>query len=275
MDASDCDIASYAWIDHESIGFPSSHIDTLELFRDSVVRPSLRALDAEIQKHQGSENPAAAFFVDDYAALSQTTVEGYLIALQSMWERGLRSMLILREKSLIHDAQPAVLERALWGDKPACLQGHFQRLMGLPLQAFESYSDLDLLQGLGSAIRHGDGAAARRVHQLCPMLWFNWIAPGEEIVAGPFRITAPLDSPKSPSFDKITLPEAVLEQMIQSVLWFWEDIENMRCNSFRHQHHSVLAKLSAWQAERPCRRGARLWHPVDGAFPRSVATRSS
>lgn len=268
MDPSDCDITNYAWLDHDSIGFPDSHLESLKLFRDTVVQPSLQALDAEITKLQGSSDPAAVFASDDYAALFQATVEGYLIAVQSMWERGLRAMLIQREKKLTQTPQPLVLERATWGGKSPNLQDHFFRLIGVPLHAFDSYSDLDLLQSLGNAIRHGDGTAARKVHQLCPNLWFNWIAPGEEIVAGPFRIVASHHGPKNPPFDLITLPESVLEQMILSVMWFWEDIENMRCNSFKRKHHSVVAKITAWQASRAHRQSSRVWHTVDGAFPR-------
>lgn len=200
MDQSDNDITNYAWLDHDSIGFPDAHRASLKLFRESVVQPSLQALDVEITKLQGSDDQATVFFSNDYAELFQTTVEGYLISVQSMWERGLRAMLIRREEKLAQTPQPQALERATWGGKSPNLQDHFIRLMGVPLYAFYSYSDLDLLQNLGSAIRHGDGAAARKVHQLCPKLWFNWIAPGEEIVAGPFHFIAPHDGPKNPPF---------------------------------------------------------------------------
>lgn len=270
MDHSDCDITNYAWLDHDSIGFPFSHLESLQRFRESVVQPSLQALDEEITKHQGSSDPAAVFMYDDYAALYHTTVEGYLIAVQSMWERGLRAMLIQREKKLRQTPKPQVLERATWGSQSPNLEDYFFELMGVPLRAFDSYPDLDFLQSLGNAIRHGDGASARKVHQLCPNLWFNWIAPGDEIVAGPFHIVTSHDGPKNPPFELIALPEAVLGQMIQSVMWFWEDIENMRCNSFKRKHHSVVAKISAWQASRAHRHSSRIWHLVDGAFPRGT-----
>lgn len=90
-------------------------------------------------------------------------------------------------------------------------------------------------------------------------------------MAGPFRIVASQDGPKNPPFDSITLPECLLEQMIQSVIWFWEDIEHMRCNSFKRKHRSVVAKISTWQASRAYRDGSRVWHHVDGAFPRGKA----
>lgn len=260
------DITQHTLTDHDSIGSPSSHIGSLTLFRDSVVRPSLKKLDDEIDRLRDSKEPAADFFADDYAELFQTTLEGYLIAVQSMWERGLRSMLIRRAKKLTPDADMQVIAHA----KLEGLKSHFLALIGLPLDAFSSYSDLYLLQNLGNAIRHGDGHAAQRVHALCPRLWFNWLSPGEEIVAGPFRIVAPNDGPKHPSFNEITLPEALLDQMIQSVLWFWEDIENLRCNSFTRKHPSTVVKLSRWKDEIQSRSASRVWRPADGAFPPNV-----
>lgn len=256
-----CDITSYAWLEHISVGSPTEHIHSLTLFRDRVVQPSLFALDAELESLKKSDDPSAPFLVDDFAELFQRTVEGYLVAVQSMWERGLRGMLILREKRLCQGVHSKRLERVTWGGKSENLQNHFQRLMGVPLDAFDSYPDLDLLHSLGSAIRHGDGNAARRVHELCPSLWLDWLRPGDEVVAGPWRITVPRDSPKNPSFESIALPQVVLKQMIQAVLWFWDDIENMRCTSFRRKHPSVMKKLAAWGADRLQRADRRLWSP--------------
>jgi hypothetical protein len=261
MNDPSCDITTYVWLDSSSVGLPTSHTSSLILFRDNVIRPSLKALDEEIDALQKSNDPAAVFFSDDLAELFQTTVEGYLLSVQSMWERNLRGMLISRERSQSKVADTRTLERATWRGKSQDLHSHFVRLMGISLQSFDSYADLDLLQSFGNAIRHGDGDAARRVHQLCPSLWWNWMAPGEELVAGPFRITMPIDAPKHPAFASITLPEAVLAQMIQSVLWFWEDIENIRCNSFKRKSPSVVQKLESWNDERQRRNSSRVWTP--------------
>jgi len=270
MNQIDCDITNYAWLDHESVGFPDSHSQSLELFREKVVRPSLQALDAEITRLNASDEPSAIFITDDYADLFQTTVEGYLIAVQSMWERGLRAMLIQREKKLTNGPNTPALERATWEGKPQSLQDHFLRLMGVSLHAFDVFPDLDILQNLANAIRHGDGASARKVHELCPKLWFNWIAPGDVLEAGPYSIVGSHDGPKHPPFESITLPERLLEQMIQSVMWFWEDIEHMRCNSFKRKSPTVVDKISMWRAFRAHRCSARVWNDVDGAFPRDA-----
>lgn len=267
MNASIGNIATYMWLDHNSIGSPTSHDSALLLFRDSVIRPSLRVLESAIDDlRNGDDEVAAAFLAEELAEVFQATVEGYLLTVQSMWERGLRGLLILRDKKLCNSGNVASLEGAHWGTKPQqgkrkTLQDHFQWLMGVSIQDFDTYADLDLLQSFGNAIRHGDGNAARRIHQLCPSLWWNWMPPGTKVAAGAFRFTMPNDSPRHPTFASITLPLSVLEQMIQSVLWFWEDIENMRCNSFKNKHVSVVRKLAMWEEHRLRRESSRVWTP--------------
>ncbi|WP_157751141.1 hypothetical protein [Janthinobacterium svalbardensis] len=143
--------------------------------------------------------------------------------------------------------------------KADSLQCHFQRLLTVPMIAFDSYNDLDLLQHLGNAIRHGDGRSAKRVHELAPTLWFGWLAPGTVIQAGLFNISVPHDAPKHPSFDNVTVQKIVLEQMIQSVTDFWDDLECMRCNSFRSKDEVVVQHLQSYLEERRGRYDKRLW----------------
>src|SRR5690554_6189145 len=94
------DITTYAWLDTDSVGFPSGHLQSLNLFKENVVQPSLQALAAKTTKLQVSDEPLAEFLADEYAKLFQSTIEGYVIAVQSMWKRGLRAMLIRRENKL-------------------------------------------------------------------------------------------------------------------------------------------------------------------------------
>ncbi|WP_314440886.1 hypothetical protein [Massilia timonae] len=253
------DIDGYVLLDHESLGFPGSHARALQLFRDSVVRPSLHELDREIEENARSDDPASVFYESDLADLFQTSIESYLLAVQSMWERGLRKLLISREKSLLGKDGVSALQRATWSSGTRSLQFHFERLIGFPMTVFGAYEDLDLLQNLGNAIRHGDGPSAERVHKLAPSLWWNWIAPNETLQAGPFTVEASDSAPKHPSFDAISLGKSVLEQMMQAVCEFWQDLEYMRCNSFRNKHESTLRQMSAWAEERRCRRKMRVW----------------
>lgn len=259
MNSSVSDIHQFAFLDHDSLGFPEGHCRSLQLFRDSVIIPSLRAIDHEIQENIRSDNPAAVFFEGDLADLFQATVESYLLAVQSMWERGLRRLLISREMRLYGDGKINALRRATWSSDGNSLQYHFERLLAVSMTEFDSYEDIDLLQNLGNAIRHGDGPSAKRVYELAPTLWFNWLVPGTIIQAGPFEFTVPHDAPKYPSFDNVTLQDIVLQQMIQSVTDFWMDLECMRCNSFRNRDESVVKRLKAWPEERRQRRAKRVW----------------
>lgn len=247
--------------DHESLGLVGQHADALTLFRDSVVRPSLKAIDAELEAiDNAGEDSLADFYRSDVEDLFSVTVEGFILMVQSMWERGLRAMLIKREKRLFAGAEVKAIESASWagGSKPG-LQDHFQRLTGFSMSVFDSFDDLDLLLNLGSAVRHGDGGAARKVHAKAPSLWFNWLPPSATYTAGPFEFEEPLDKPPHPPFGEITLTQEVLEQMILSVSWFWEDLEYIRCNSFSRKHESTAARLAAWPQERAGRVAERVW----------------
>lgn len=262
MSTTHVDLHNYCWLDHESVGFPDQHARALLLFRDSLVRPSLLAVEHEIEANALNDHPGAEFFESDLADLFQSTVEGYILTVQSMWERAFRSTLIHREKKLCGGQQVETLQRASWTtSKGIDLQRHFERLFGVPVGAFDSYEDLDLLQNLGSAIRHGDGAAARKVHLKAPSLWWNWLPPGESYTAGPFTIDIPKDWPEHPSFNKITLTQQVLEQMIQSVADFWEDMEDLRCSSFKNKHETTQSRLDKWPEKRKLRKAQRVWSP--------------
>lgn len=253
------DIYQFALLHHESLEFPDSHARSLQLFKNTVVHPSLQTLSSAIEANNRDEDPAAVFLEDDLANLFQATVESYLLAVQSMWERGLRDLLVTREKRLKTGIKIADLQRANWSGKVDSLQMRFKVLIGIPLTAFDSYADLDFLQHLGNAIRHGDGSSAEKIHILAPSLWFNWLGPGEVLHAGPYTIVVPKDAPKHPSFNKVTLEQRLLEQMIQSVTNFWQDLEYIRCNSFRSKSDSTIRHMEKWIAERSTRQTARFW----------------
>lgn len=255
------DVYQFALLHHESLEFPDMHARSLQLFKDSVVNPSLRELSSAIEANNRDEDLAAVFHQDDLANLLQATVKSYLLAVQSMWERGLRDLLVTREKKLKTGITVAELQRANWSGKGDSLQIYFERLLGLPITAFDSYADLDFLQHLGSAIRHGDGRSAERIHSLAPSLWLNGLSPGEVLHAGPYTIVVPKDVQKHPSFNEVTLEQRLLEQMIQSVTNFWRDLEYIRCNSFRRQANATIMQMEKWAAERSTRPTESFWSP--------------
>jgi hypothetical protein len=73
------------------------------------------------------------------------------------------------------------LQHAPWD----ALQGLFEELRGVPLPAFLSYPDLDLLAQLGNACRHGAGRAASALWRSHPDLWPHSAWPADSAVAPP------------------------------------------------------------------------------------------
>lgn len=251
------DITTYCWLEHESLSLPTAHQQATEMFRDSVVRPALRALDEQLRALREDDNEASVFMEDDVAELSHQTVAGFTLTLASMWERAFRGMLISRARKFKFKAQDIqALERAVWSggtSKTPDLQQHFKHLMGVPIEALDAHGYLDLLLTLASAIRHGDGPAVRKLHRQWPKFWVHWLAPGTMVEAGPFSFTISAAAPAHPTYGEMTLKESILAQLIQAVIWFWEDIEMMRCNSFSRKAPVVERMLAAWPAERAAR----------------------
>lgn len=242
MKNSTFDITTFKLNDHECVGLVFAQIPALEHFRHHVVKSSICALDDKLNDLNMSDDPSAVFLVAHIEDLKKRTIEGYILTLQSMWERGLRGMLANCESRMCKGAELNSITHATWNGRSDNLQDHFLRLLGITIQSFSSFDDLNFLQLLGNAIRHGDGVSAKRVYQRSPSLWPNYV-----------------NTSNTPSFDLIEIPEVVLEQMMCSVLWFWEDIENIRCNSFKSKADAVLRKLSTWRKDIDRRDSERIW----------------
>lgn len=254
----------FCWIDHEPFGGVSGHAVALELFRDKVIAPSLVELEATIDRLQASDDELDAFVLLDIEPLHQTTMEGYALAVQSMFERSLRGMLQRAAASIFSkDTQPIWndrIRRATWSGSGNTLKELFTVLIGFPLRELDPDGDLDLLQELGSAMRHGDGRAAETIHRWCPELWINWLPPGYVLeIDGRRIIRVRDDAPAHPSIDTISFPRSLLEQMILAILWFWRDIEYMRCRSFRACAARTVRHLDVEREDRRCRASQRVW----------------
>lgn len=259
------DFAIYVVLDHDSLGFPTGHVRMLELYRDSVIRPALATLSNKIEELQASEDDLAAFELVDFEPMYQDTVQGFLLAVQAMWERALRGMLVGRAKKLGMDAKyVSGIRRAVWShEKAPSLHDYFQELMGISIRSFDAHPDLEVLQLIGNVLRHGDGPSAEKLHDRCPRLWPNWVPPEAHIETEPFNITVPADdTPRHPSMGEMTTPAEVLEHLIQVVFWFWSDIEYIRCNSFHRKHPLTTKSLAKHLEERETRKGAANWYLV-------------
>jgi len=259
MPTSTIDIQQFVVLDHDSLGFPEYYSRSLQLFKDSVVMPSLAAIGCKIEENIHSTNCGAVFFNSHLADLFQATVESYLLTVQSMWERGLRGLLANRERKLCNAKEIHTLQKCNWSSGNSSIQYHFERLLGIPITIFDSYDDLNFLQNLGNAIRHGDGPSAKRVYELAPALWFGWLSRSTTIQIEPLGIANLPSTSQYPSFDHVTLKETVLQQMLMSVSNFWEDLEYLRCNSFSNRHESLIRHLETLSEKRRSRK--RVWSP--------------
>lgn len=251
--SSEADVIFSKCQEYESIELATAYVRALEVFRDFVVSPSLASLNCEIEDNEQCRDEDAQFLESVLTDLHHATVQGYLLAVQAMWERGLRRLLVKCEERANRGARVKNLYKAPWSEKASddALQWHFQRLIGFSMQEFASYKDLDLLQNLANAIRHGNGKSAKRVHELDPSLWKNWLPPGKSYDAGTFRIVVAADAPKHPSFDKVTLQEELLERMIQSVLGFWKDFEASVADRSASNTNLVGLKIDDGQSTEP------------------------
>lgn len=253
------------WVNPDPLMGCTEHAQALRVLRDRVIQPSLNALEASIDELQSSEDDLDAFVLLDVEPLHQATMEGYLLSVQAMFERAVRRTLSACGRAYLPKAERnsrvTAIQRAHWSARERnSLQGHFQDLLALPFDTFDPAGDLELLYLFGNALRHGDGHAAERIHALCPELWINWLPPGTIIAPqGRVLVRVPAYAPAHPSIQDISLPRALLEQMIQAVLWFWEDLDYVRCRSFRRVHPSLTARLDHQQADRLNRTSQRLW----------------
>lgn len=266
MQCPDIDITAHVVVDHASIGSPTEHHLALGLYWLEVVAPSLAALKVQLQETRSSDDPTDSFFVPAIATLMQCTAAGFVIAIQSMWERGLRRLLVDRDRALMvgpsnndtRKARADTLQKAKWHrgarDPGYDLHQHFERLVGIPLMCFDAYHDLCILQDAGNAIRHGEGPSLTRLLKAHPDLRY--------VVADAALADVSWDGAGvQPEERAAAVQEAFLEQMIDASRWFWEDLENIRCNSFSRKSPSVLANLAAWPETRRLRAASRTWSP--------------
>ena len=260
------DLDQVRWQHHEAIFYAQLDEVALIMFQNDVVKPAIAALERKLQACQASEDPAQQSLVyDNYADLRQSTIEGFLLTLQSVHERALRKLLMgMAGKKGWDRKSSGTLKNATWSSgkkEDGSLQQQFRMLLDVPISMFGNYSDLNILQLLANAIRHGDGRSAEDLHKACPSLWKNWLPPGTNLRIGQLNLNVPNDAPAHPRFEDITLPMNLLDQMFSSIFGFWGDIEYVRCNSFPTRGEDVEQHMAALLQKRIDREGSRVWSP--------------
>ncbi len=253
-------VDGYVILDHASLGNPSVHAQSIEIFLESVVTPTLESLNDKLRQAEFNDDDSYVFVHEELAELHHITVQSFILAVQSLWERALRRTLVEADKRMFAGSQIEAIQGAHWAEQGKGLQYYFHRIYGFSLANMYAYSDLNILQTLGNAIRHGNGKSTTRLYSLAPNLWQMWTPPGTIIKAGPFTVETAKSQSPYPPFESITLTEDLLHQMISSVLDFWMDLESLRCYSLRRIAEGTLRSLAEWQEERINRRSNRVWN---------------
>ncbi|HID7998838.1 TPA: hypothetical protein ACXIFB_000736 [Stenotrophomonas maltophilia] len=248
------------WEHHEVAVYSGLDLPSFATFRREVVLAAVEALDTKIDALENSEEEVERVFaVDHYADIRQSTIEAFLLATQSMHERALRGLMVgMAGRKTWPAGRIQQIQRCSLDGKGPNLLRFFQELFDAPMEWFGVHADLQFLHLLGNALRHGNGDSAIKIHQLAPSLWITWLPPGSTIGG---LYTVPLDAPRHPAFDTITLPRVLLDQMMMAVRAFWEDIEFVRCNSFSRKCEAVEKHMKELREQRARRSNERAWTP--------------
>lgn len=240
-------IENFTWDNLQADIYFGLHARSMRRHLESVITPALDSIDERHNELSRSDEVFAAFELADVNLLRGSTIEAFALSIQSQWERQLRDFLKGSARELKRsEAYVASLTTAPW----LTLLDRFQELRGLSLQTFDSFPDLDLLQLLGNACRHGDGRSARLLYERCPAFWPNRPLELPVSLSGP----ALTNKPNHPSFSEISLSRSLLVRLAYAVIWFWEDHNYIYTNSIKDKHSSIDDHLAKMRDERARRR---------------------
>jgi hypothetical protein len=220
----------------------SRHDLTIQSYLDDVILPALSTLQRQIEALGESDDPGDAFAQSDLKDVLQETKLAFGLSIQSIWERQLRAY--LRGCALeLHpkDDLAAKVAKADWEG----LAKLFQRLRGIELSAFPSFPDLDLLQHLGNAARHGDGRSAVELYRRAPDFWSSVKPLPQDLI--PER-----EGP--PTVAEMSVPVERLQAFVAAIAAFWRDADFIYCESISRKHPSLERRLAQ-------ERLTRSWRP--------------
>lgn len=220
------------WPDHD--GGRAALFDlNIRSFYVDVVWPALSRLDAEIVALAASGDVGDAFAHSDMLDLRRQTLMAFTLAVQSIWERQLRTYL----EAVVGEVEPEHLGQVHSADW-ARLQKIWLRVRGVDLTRFAAFDELDVLQRLGSACRHGEGTSAVALRRLNPEFW-----PSSAPVTTKFdAFLGSVATPRMAAED-IEVPLVRLRGFVEAIMAFWRDVEVIRINGFSRKAPSVERHL--------------------------------
>jgi hypothetical protein len=216
--------------DHVDVHASYFNAKVVTAYLEEVVRPSLAALDRQIESLKGEQRAFAVIAADEVQMLLRATIEAYCLAVQSLFERQLREYLSGCARILQPELVPEI-HKATW-DK---LNKHFQVLRGLALADFQQFDSLDYLQLLGNVCRHGEGRSLTKLHEKHPELWpgLGHQIPGPDGKPMPFV----------PSAYNLVLVRGQLETFVESIVGFWEVVDYIYNESIDNKSEALVRRL--------------------------------
>ncbi|MRW83747.1 hypothetical protein GJ698_06520 [Pseudoduganella sp. FT26W] len=209
-----------------------------------VARPALISAEAEVEHWASSDEGGACFVHSDRLDQRAITAAAMCLSIQSIWERQLRQYLVT---CVCRDDRQAEMQgqihHAHWKNKKAekkrpDLQELFRDLRGVPMSAFLSFPQIDLLAELGNACRHGDGKAVTGLWQRHPELWPAYCR--ESLLALDGTRT---ERTVAPPFADMNIEPAMLEGFVDSIADFWEMVQYLYHESLTSKHWTLEKRL--------------------------------
>jgi len=201
----------------------------VQAFLDQVVEPSLSALDAQIHELEQSDNPLDDFLLGPTEELRRATTVAFCLSIQSLWEQQIRGYLQGCAKELRPDAALiSNVMKAPWNQ----IDGIFSDLRGISLTKFSEYRDLNFLQLLGNACRHGNGRSMQQLLREHPELW-----PTRD------ALLIQMQSSTTHTIENLVIPRELLRQFVRAIVSFWAEAEYIYDESIERKHPSLEAKL--------------------------------
>lgn len=218
------------------------HGRTVNAYLSDVVEPALAAINAQIAEFAQSREGLAAFAQADAEALRAETLKAFALAIQSLWERQLRSYLEGCAEELKASENVAEdVKASQW----ARVERAFEAVRGIPLAEFPSYPLLTVLHLLGNVCRHGNGPSVARLHALRSDLFGD-------------LVLTKIDGTREalpPSADQVEIELHHLQAFADAIAGFWEDAHTIYLQSLKSKHDNVHAKLAE-------RRASGAWQPM-------------
>jgi hypothetical protein len=225
--------------------------DIAKSFIRDVVEPSVAALERQIlDMRDRHDDPVAVFGIGPAEAVLRTTLLGYCLSIQAMWENQLRAY--LRSCASELNARSAVsnkLEKAKWPE----LDEIFKELRGISLTAFDEYKRLNVLQLLANVCRHGTGTSLHRLASLHPELW------ARDQYVRPIPSTPGLDPQSAFTVDNLHISLDLLKSLAAAIDSFWQETEYIYTESIERKASSLEAFLVGERHKRTGR--GKPWDP--------------